>query len=163
MSEDQGLPDWVLEALRAIGLLHPDPDDALHVRLVNAVLRLGPAAALGVQLSTLRFEFAWELRDAGAVFAQAKADYERTYARAVVKARAEGAASGEKVPVSYAEKVAEIEAYDHKLRYLVAEQRERSMRKFLDAIEAAVEVWRTGRADERAADRAHAQGYSGGA
>lgn len=159
----EAIPDWAFDALRSIGLLDPDPEDSLHVRLVNAVLRLGPAAARGVQLSAMRFEFAWELRDAGAAFATAKAAYEHKYARAVVRARAEGAASGEKVPVSHAEKVAEIEAYEDKLRYLVAEQRERSMRKFLDAIEAAVEVWRTSRADERAADRASAQGYAGGA
>lgn len=162
MSAD-AIPDWAFEALRSIGLLDPDPEDSLHVRLVNAVLRAGPAAARGVQLSAMRFEFAWELRAAGEAFAVSKANYERVFARAVVSARAQGAASGEKVPVSYAEKVAEIEAYENKLQYLVAEQRERSMRKFLDAIEAAVEVWRTSRADERAADRASAQGYAGGA
>lgn len=157
------LPDWAFDALRAIGLNDPSPKDPLHVRLANAVLRLGPGAARGVQLSAMRFEFAWELRDAGAAFANAKADYEHTFAKAVVRERAEASARGEKVAVSHAEKVAEVEAYEHKLAYLLAEQRERSMRKFLDAIEAAVDTWRTLRADERAADRAHAGGYSGGA
>lgn len=162
-AEEVGLPDWALEALRSIGLTDPDPDDALHVRLVNAVLRLGPGAARGVQLSAMRFEFAWALKEAGQEFAEAKANYEHAFARAIVRERAEAAANGEKMPVSHAERLAEVEAYVHKLTYLLAEQRERAMRKFLDAIEAAVDTWRTLRADERAADRAHAGGYSGGA
>lgn len=160
---DTGLDGWVLDALRAIGLNEPDPEDALHVALVNAVLQLGSGAARGVQLSAMRFQFAWALRDAGAEFAKAKADYEHTFARTVVEERAKASAKGEKIAVSYAEKVAEVAAYEHKLRYLLAEQRERSMRKFLDAIEAAVDTWRTLRADERAADRATAGGYTGGA
>ncbi|MHA3682813.1 hypothetical protein ACXR2W_00940 [Leucobacter sp. HY1908] len=160
VADGDGLPDWALEALRAIGLTDPDPDDALHVRLVNAVLRLGPAAARGVQLSAMRFEFAWELRAAGAEFATTKTDYEHRLAKSKAALMLKDGFSGVK-----AQAVAEAddELYGLLLRFRLAELRERSVRKFLDAIETAVDTWRTQRADERAADRASAQGYAGGA
>lgn len=154
------LPEWALEVLRSIGLTQPDPADALHVQLVNAVLRLGPGAAYGRQLTAMRFEFAWALSEAGAEFAKAKTDYEHKLAVAKAALMLKDGFSGVK-----AQAIAEAdpELYELQLRYRLAELRERAMRKFLDAIENAVEVWRTGRADERAADRAHAQGFGGGA
>ena len=157
------IPDWALSALRAIGLANPSPDDALHVAMVNAVLRLGAGAALGQQLTAIRWEINWAQQAAGAVFAKAKVNYEHIVASVTTKAIAEGSARGERVSVAFAEKLAEVEAYEAKLEYLLAEKREQSLRKMLDTIETQVDVWRTGRADERAADRAHAQGYTGGA
>lgn len=157
------LPDWVLVSLRSIGLMNPDPDDELHVELVNAVIDLGPAAAQGNVLTAMRWRINWAQKDAGMVFAKAKVDYEHQIASVTTKAIAEGAAKGERVSVAFAGKLAEVEAYEAKLRYLIAEKREQSLRKMLDTIETQVDVWRTGRADERAADRGHAQGYSGGA
>ena len=157
------LPEWAQESLRLIGLNAPDPDDALHVSLVNAVLRLGPAAAQGIVLTAMRWEINWAQKVAGEVFAKAKVDYEHAIAKVTVKTIAEGSAKGERVSVAFAGKLAEVEAYELKLVYLLAEKREQSLRKMLDTIETQVDVWRTGRADERAADRAHAQGYSGGA
>lgn len=157
------LPDWAVQVLQSIGLSHPDPDDRFHVRLVNAVLRLGAGAARGNQLTAMRWEINWEQQEAGTVYAKAKVEYEHLVAKVTTKAIAEGAAKREKVSVAFAEKLAEVEAYELKLRYLLAEKREQSLRKMLDTIETQVDVWRTGRADERAADRAHASGYSGGA
>lgn len=156
----EGLPEWALEVLRSIGLTEPDPDVELHVRLVNAVLRLGAGAAYGRQLTAMRFEFAWALESAGREFAQAKTDYEHKLAVAKAALMLKDGFSGVK-----AQAIAEADPglYELLLTYRLAELRERAMRKFLDAIENAVEVWRTGRADERAADRAHAQGFSGGA
>jgi len=157
------LPEWALESLRAIGLMSPDPDDELHVALVNTVLRLGAGAAQGVVLTAMRWDINWAQKDAGVAFAKAKVDYEHLVASVSTRAIAEGSARGERVSVAFAEKLAEVEAYEHKLRYLLAEKREQSLRKMLDTIETQVEVWRTGRADERAADQAHARGFSGGA
>lgn len=156
----EALPEWALDVLRSIGLLEPDPEDALHVALVNSVLRLGPGAAYGRQLTAMRFEFAWALSAAGAEFAKAKTDYEHRLAKAKAVLMLEKGFSGVK-----AQAIAEADdaLYELQLRYRLAELRERAMRKFLDAIENAVEVWRTGRADERAADQAHARGFSGGA
>lgn len=154
------LPDWVLDALAAIGLTAPNADDELHVRLVNSVIRLGPGVPLGRQLSAMRFEFAWELKDAGHVFATAKANYEHRLASRKSRLMLAEAYSGVK---AQAVAEGEDEAYELLLAFRVAEQRERAMRKFLDAVDNASEVWRTLRADERAADRSHAQGFSGGA
>lgn len=154
------LPAWASDALLAIGLDEPDQENALHVRLVNAVLRLGPGAALGSQLSAMRFEFAWALRTAGEVFATSKAAYEHKLA-----SRKAALMLGEGYSGVKATAIAEgdDEIYSLLLRFRVAEQEERAMRKFLDAIDNAAEVWRTLRADERAADRQHSQGFGGGA
>jgi len=154
------LEPWLLDQLRNVGLENPSPTDPLHVRLVNTLHRLGPGQTSGSYLVALRFDFNWFLQDAGREFAQAKTDYEHHVDRAAVKARAEGEKSGE-MAVRMAN--ATDEAYTLLLKYRLAEQRERSMRKFLDTIGSAMDNWRTSRADERAADRSHADGYSGGA
>lgn len=154
------LPDWAVEVLLSIGLSNPDVEDRLHVRLVNSVLRLGPGAARGVQLSAMRFEFAWALKDAGREFAEAKAEYEHKLAAKKAVLMLGDGFSGVKAQAIVE---GDDEIYSLLLRYRVAEQAERSLRKFLDAIENAAEVWRTLRADERAADRASAQGFAGGA
>ena len=157
------LPDWALAAVQSIGLTAPDPSDDLHRRLVNAVLRLGAGAPDGVRLTAMRWEMNWAQKEAAEVFAKAKVDYEHTVAKSVVRSQAEASARGERMAVSLSNQIAETEAYEHKLAFLLAEKREQSLRKMLDTIETQVDVWRTGRADERAADRAHASGYSGGA
>jgi len=55
------------------------------------------------------------------------------------------------------------EAYRLLLEYRLAEQRERAMRNFLQTIQGALDNHRTDRADQRSADRAHADGFTGGA
>jgi hypothetical protein len=105
--------------------------------------------------------FNWALRDAGAEFGQAKADYERYVDVETVRIRTER----EKVTRAEAEQIARAtdEAYALHVTYLLAEQRERAMRKFLDTLEAALDNHRTDRADQRAGDRASAAGYDGAA
>lgn len=153
----------VRSILRALIGLEVDPTDALHMRLVETIVSLGPGATYGQRIVALRFDFAWELRAAGAVYGQAKADYEDRVAQRVMEIVETAALEGKKVTLGLAEYKAQHEAYDLKLQYLVAEQRERAMRKFLDALDAALENHRTDRADARAVDRASAQGLTGGA
>lgn len=149
--------------LRDIIGLEVDLEDPLHRKLATTVLNLGPAATYGMRIVALRFDFAWELRDAGKEFAVAKADYENAVSMSVTRQAGRAELDGKKFVLGLAERIAETEAYELKLRYLVAEQRERAMRKFLDALDAALENHRTDRADARAVDRATAQGYGGGA
>ena len=151
------------EVLRDLIGLEVDPDDALHNKLAETVCRLGPGATYGQRIVALRFDFAWELRDAGKVYGTAKADYENAVAVKVVELTEKADLDGKKISLGLAQAMAERDAYELKLTYLVAEQRERAMRKFLDALDAALNNHRTDRADSRAGDRAHAQGYGGGA
>lgn len=154
------LPEWTLAPLREIGLVNPDPDNELHRELVEAVWRLGAGALHGRYITAMRAVFAWQLRDAGEGYAAAKARYEHLFARRKSELMVAEGFSGVK-----AEAVAEAddEVYQARLELLVAESKVSSMRKFLDLCESVTDVWRTSRADERAADSAHAQGFSGGA
>lgn len=149
--------------LRDIIGLDVDTADALHMKLAETINQLGKGATYGQRIVSLRFDFAWELRDAGAVFARAKADYEHQVATRVVEITEKANLDGRKVSLGLAQAMAEKDAYDLKLAYLVAEQRERGMRRFLDALDAALENHRTDRADARAVDRASAHGLTGGA
>lgn len=153
----------VAATLRSIIGLEVDDADALHQKLAKTITDLGPGATYGQRIVALRFDFAWELRAAGKVFGEAKGDYESTKSRRVVEITETALNDGRKVTLGLAEHMAEAELYDRKLTYLVAEQRERAMRKFLDALDAALENHRTDRADSRAGDRASAQGMAGGA
>lgn len=151
------------DVLRDLIGLEVDPDDDLHTKLCETVRRLGPGATYGQRIVALRFIFAWELRAAGRIYGTAKADYENQLAVRVVEIVETAAGDGKRVALGLAEYKAQGEAYELKLTYLVAEQRERAMRKFLDALDAALDNHRTDRADSRAVDRAAAQGYGGGA
>lgn len=144
-----------------VGLREIDMTDDLHRRLVDAVVRLGPNASLGQRVVAVRFEFNWELSVAGTDFARAKTDYERFKAKSKVRLFADDP----KLSSVKAEAMvdADDEAYRLLLRYRLAEQRERAMRKFLDTLDAALENHRTDRADWRAGDQAHARGLTGGA
>lgn len=146
-----------------VGLGSPDLSDPLHAQLFEAVVSAGVNASLGQRIVALRFVFNWELREAGRQFAEAKAAYEHAVSRRVVEEQAKAAQAGVRQSLGLAEAIAETDAYEQKLQYLLAEQRERAMRKFLETLDAALENHRTDRADMRAGDRAHAQGYSGGA
>lgn len=158
MSEQ--FPPAFLDVLRRIGIDQPDMSNPLHVKLIDALRPLGPAATLGQRVVAMRWVFNWELNAAGQEFATAKTDYEHHMAKVKVRHLAEP-----KMSVAKAEAIAEAddESYRLKLTYLLAEQRERSMRKFLDTLDAALDNHRTDRADQRAADTAHAQGHGGGA
>lgn len=160
MSAVEPIPPALLDVLRDIGMDNPDPAVPLHAKLVETLRRLGPGATFGQRIVALRFDFNWELLDAGRVFAKAKTDYEHYIDKAAVRFRVEGEKSGE---MAVRRANATDEAYRLLLEYRLAEQRERAMRKFLETLEAALDNHRTDRADTRAADRAHAQGYGGGA
>lgn len=155
-------PD-VASILRSMIGLEVDHVDALHQKLAKTITDLGPGATYGQRIVALRFDFVWELRDAGKVYGEAKGAYEGTRSRRVVEITETALNEGRKVALGLAEHMAEAELYELKLTYLVAEQRERAMRKFLDALDAALDNHRTDRADSRAVDRASAQGYGGGA
>lgn len=146
-----------------IGLTSVDEQNPLHQQLVDAIVNAGPGASFGARVVALRYVFNWELNQAGAQYARAKADYEHAVARRVMEETATAASEDRKIALGLAEKIAEHDAYELKLQYLLAEQRERSMRKFLDTLDAALDNHRTDRADQRAGDRASAQGYGGGA
>lgn len=143
-----------------IGLDGIDEANPLHQQLADAITNAGPGASFGARVVALRYVFNWQLNEAGKTFGTAKADYEHYIAKAKTRLLAEP-----KMSVAKAEAMAEAddEAYRLKLEYLLAEQRERSMRKFLDTLESALDNHRTDRADQRAADKASAQGYGGGA
>lgn len=143
-----------------IGLQHVDENDPLHQKLIDATLNAGSGATFGARIVALRYVFNWELLEAGRAFAEAKTAYEGHLTRQKVIELAK-----DKMSVAKAEILAEGSegAYELKLRYLLAEQRERAMRKFLDTLDAALDNHRTDRADQRAGDRAHAGGYTGGA
>jgi hypothetical protein len=151
---DSDIPAGLREVLRDIGLADPDLMVPLHARLVETLHRLGPNASFGSRIVAMRWDFNWELEDAGRVFAKAKVDYERFVARKKVELLSEP-----KMSVAKAETIAEAEdqAYQLKLAFLLAEQRERSMRKFLETLSAALDNHRTDRADQRAGDVEHAR------
>lgn len=156
-------PEWVQRrVLDLVGLRALDMTDPLHVDIARSVYELGSGATDGAVLQRIRWHFAWYLKDAGATYATSKLDYESFVDRETVRLRA----TGEKPPSrAEAEQIARADdqAHTKHLAYLLAEQRERAMRRFLDTIESAIDLHRTARADQRAADRAHADGYGGGA
>ncbi len=157
----EDIPPMLRDVLRDIGLAEPDLTVPLHAKLVETLHRLGPGATFGQRVVAMRWDFNWELEDAGRVFAKAKTDFEAFIDKETVRLRA----TGDKVTRAEAEQIARASdrAYELKLAYLMAEQRERSMRKFLDTLEAALDNHRTDRADQRAGDRGHADGFGGGA
>lgn len=152
----------VARVLRTVvGLGDPDLDVPLHRKLFDTVVDLGVNASLGQRIIALRYVFNWELVDAGQTFATARGAYEKAAAKAKVRMFADDP----KLAIGKAEVMVDADDELHllKLSYLVAEQRERAMRKFLDTLDAALENHRTDRADQRGRDRAHADGYGGGA
>jgi hypothetical protein len=143
----------IAERLRDIGLDNPDPSDALHRRLVATLQRVR-GLSLGTQIVAMKFDFNWELRAAGAEFATAKTNYEHHMDKTKAALMLGDGHSGVK-----AEAIAggSDEAYELLLKYRLAEQRERALRKFLDTLDNRVEVWRSENANERRADSFHAQ------
>jgi hypothetical protein len=146
----------ILDRLRDIGLDSPSPADPLHVRLV-ATLRRMRGASFGSQIVAMKFDFNWELRKAGEEFATFKTDYEHYMDKTKAALMLGDGHSGVK-----AEAIAggSDEAYSLLLKYRLAEQRERAMRKFLETLENKVEVWRSENANERRADSFTAQSDS---
>lgn len=143
------LENDVLETLKNIGLHNPDPADPLHKRLVQAVRRTRGGNP-GVTLVAMKFEFNWELVEAGKEFAKLKTEYEHFLDRETIKTIAQDPSTSR----ALAEQMARStdEAYELHLKYRLAEKREQAMRKFLDTLDNSVEVWRSENANQRAAD-----------
>jgi hypothetical protein len=157
------IPAAIVQTLREIvGLAEPDPADPLHRELWRAIADAGPHASYGQRVVALRWVFNWALREAGSEFATAKADFEHAVSRTVVEQMSKATVEGRKLSLGLAQAIAEKDNYTLKLQYLLAEQHERAMRKFLDTLAAALDNHRTDRADMRGGDRAAAQGYGGG-
>lgn len=156
----QGDPRMLTMLRETVGLRDPDVDDPLHAQLIDALIWVGPGATFGARIVSLRYVFNWELRQAGVEFATAKTEYERKLTREKARWLAEP-----KMAIGKAEILAENDdqVFNLKLKYLLAEQRERALRKFLDTMDAALDNHRTDRADQRAVDRATASGYTGSA
>lgn len=150
--------------LATLGIVDPDlSPGSLHSRLLAAVRRVGPGASLGSYLSAVRFTIVQEHLSAGRSFAESKALYEKAVARRIVEEMHREREGGPKMSLGLATAIAEGDdaLFEKKLTYVVAEKREQTMRKWLDAIEGALDNHRTDRADLRAADRASAQGLTG--
>jgi len=153
------IPPALLDVLRDIGMDAPDLAVPLHAKVVETLRRLGPGATRGMRIVALQYDFGWEHEEAGRTFAKAKADYEHFMAKTKTRLLVEDP----KLSVAKAEAFAEAEddAYRLKLEYLLAEQRERSMRQFLQTLKSDLDNHRTDRADRRIADQAHADGIGG--
>lgn len=156
MTEAPPLEADIIEGLKQIGLHRPDPQDPLHIRLV-AALRRTRNATWGNQLVALKFEFNWAHVEAGKEYAQAKVDYEHLIDAETVRLQASPTATGKTLTRAVAEQMARAtdQAYELQLKFLLAEKREQSMRKFLDTLQSALDNHRTDRADWRAADVEH--------
>lgn len=146
-------PDILERLERFVGLTRPDASEPLHVELVRTLRRV-KGMPDGVQLAALRFVFNWELHTIGKEFVTAKSNYEHYLDKEKMKFMVEKNFSATKA-TTYAN--ATDEAYTLLLKYRLAEQRAQSMRKFLDTLNVAVEVWRSVNANERRADFAHAK------
>jgi hypothetical protein len=139
--------------LAEVGIFSPDPENELHRRLVAALARtLGQPD--GVKLTAMRWVYAWALEQEGDEFATARADYEVLIAKHIVRFRDDGEKSGE-MATKRAEALDDVKAAN--LRYRLAEQRERLARKRLDTCADQIKVWQSLNANNRAADRFHAQ------
>ena len=143
----------VVEALAEVGIFQPDPNNALHVRLVDALERtLGQPD--GVRLTAMRWVYAWALEQEGDELAEARSAYEALVARETIRFRDGGEKSGE-MATKRAEALDQVK--EANLRYRLAEQRERLARKRLDTCADQIKVWQSLNANNRAADRLHAQ------
>lgn len=157
-AESAPLEPWVAQFLRRVGIDTPQPDVRLHRRLVAGLRDVGPGRPLGQQLAAVRYVVRDEHGIAGRALAQARADHEEK----VLNRRIELLRGEEKITVALAKDMAEADAVAERRAWLVAEQEERTLREFLKSLSDDLKNHQTDRADQRAGDRAEAQGYGGG-
>lgn len=133
---------------RRLGIHDPDPGNLFHVRLAQALDRTS-MAPLEVSTIALMFEVNAELGRQGAYAATARTNHDRLRSRAIVTYRAAGERSA-----TVAEAMADDddEVYRARLQYRLAEAAVTRCRSLLDVLHAELDVWRTKRADDRAAD-----------
>jgi len=159
MSAEAVLEPWIQHFLTRVGIEAPDPEIAIHRRIVLALRDVGPARPLGAQLAAVRYVVRDEHAKAGERLATARAEHEEK----VLDRKIELLQGAEKVSVALAKDIAERDAIEHRRTWLRAEQEERTLRQFLQAIADDLENHRTDRADQRVGDRAEASGLGGAA
>lgn len=159
MSAGAVLEPWIAHFLTRVGIEAPNPDVAIHRRIVQALRDVGPARHLGAQLAAVRYVVRDEHAKAGKRLAAARADHEDTVRDEKIRLLQ----GEERVSVALAKELAEQKAKAHRREWLVAEQEERTLREFLKAIADDLENHRTDRADLRVGDRAESSGMGGGA
>lgn len=151
------LPPDVRDRLRdLIGLVDPDQTDELHVRMASTVNRTR-ALTRGDQLSAIEADLDWALMRDGTRAGDARVRYEHLLA----SGKARLMVGDPRMSVAKATVLVDAsdEAFQAQLVWRVAEARVSAVRAFLRQVEGRRDVWRTHRADERAADSAHAQGF----
>lgn len=153
-------PASLLQSLAdVVGIVEFDRDDILHRKLLTSLAELGPGATTGDRISACRFVIAWELRDAAHRSKTGKANYEQAVSMRVLALTEEARVKGRRIGEGLAKRQAETENFDDRMTYLQQEARATSMRQLLGALEGSLDNFRTLQANERAADRAHAQGH----
>jgi hypothetical protein len=146
-------PRLAQDLLDLVGLTDPTPTEPLHVRLVATLQRL-QGHNVGAKITALRFDFNWELNAAGKELGTAKTNYEHYMDREMFRLMNGEGYSAAKAKVAAG---STDEAFQLQLIFRLAEQRERSMRNFLKTLDGAMELHRTDRADQRAADFHHSE------
>lgn len=144
----------VRQGMFLIRLAEVDLDDRLHQRLIQSLQACGPAATDGELITAMRFTFGHEMQLAGDDAALHKVKAERMLAVDAAELRRE---SG----VSQAEAKRIIESselyWTHRETAERMLQRQRYCREMLHSLQAALDLHRTDRADQRAADQWHTQ------
>lgn len=142
----------VARGLFIIRLADIDPESQFHERLLYSLEACPPDASDGDLVTAIRFVVTQE--KAQALDEHARADNEaRRWKRLEARRhRVEG-----RVAQTKAERMVEEDDsyWDLKLRADVALARATACTDMLFALQAATDTWRTGRADDRAADRWH--------
>ena len=144
----------VARGLFLIRLAELDPESKFHQDLLYSLEACQPGASDGDLMTAIRF-----------VVSQAKGDALEERAQAEIAARrklrveARGHRLESRISQSAAERLVEEDPayWDLKLREKLAEARATACTDLLYALQAAGDVWRTKRADERAADSWHAR------
>lgn len=125
----------------------------------NTALREVNASALPEESKIIKKMYVvhHDLEHQGKVYADAKSEFGRLYARVVVQMRTEGEKSAE-----VAGRVADMDPDVHAahLAYRLAEQMVSADKEQLKILHAELEAWRTRKADERAADQFQARTQS---
>lgn len=136
-----------------IRLAEVDLGDRLHQRLIQSLAACSPSATDGELITAMRFVFGHEMQLAGDDAAMHKVRAERMLSVDAAEMRRESGCSA-------AEAKRAIEAttlyWTHRETAERMLQRQRYCREMLHALQAALDLHRTDRADQRAADQWHA-------
>lgn len=158
--DGRALNPWAQNVLDGIGITAPSFDVPLHRTFVATLDRLGPGQQWGTYLTAMRFDVVHALRDTHPARRRIDLEHARTRALTEVQFEAGGTLAAAEAKRRIAN-VPEVRAAEDALAR--SKDDVSFLRALLDAIDQAVELHRTDRADLRAADRAHADGIGGAA